>query len=208
MTSTLRVTAISAAMLGLVSSVEATPIEFTATLSGANEVPPVASPGTGSAIVTFDFNANTMRVQVTFSGLTSGDTASHIHCCAPPGVNAGVATTLPTFTGFPSGVTFGTYDHTFDMSQGSSYNPAFVTAHGGTATSAELALYDGMLAGDSYLNIHTTNFGGGEIRGFLVAQIPEPATLALFGFGVLGLGFTARRRALRAAFAAGAVVPL
>jgi hypothetical protein len=208
MTSALRVTAISAAMLGLVSSVEATPIEFTATLSGANEVPPVASPGTGSAIVTFDFNANTMRVQVTFSGLTSGDTASHIHCCAPPGVNAGVATTLPTFTGFPSGVTFGTYDHTFDMSQGSSYNPAFVTAHGGTATSAELALYDGMLAGDSYLNIHTTNFGGGEIRGFLVAQIPEPATLALFGFGVLGLGFTARRRALRAAFAAGAVVPL
>jgi hypothetical protein len=193
MTSALRVTAISAAMLGLVSSVEATPIEFTATLSGANEVPPVASPGTGSAIVTFDFNANTMRVQVTFSGLTSGDTASHIHCCAPPGVNAGVATTLPTFTGFPSGVTFGTYDHTFDMSQGSSYNPAFVTAHGGTATSAELALYDGMLAGDSYLNIHTTNFGGGEIRGFLVAQIPEPATLALFGFGVLGLGFTARR---------------
>jgi hypothetical protein len=123
-------------------------------------------------------------------------------------VNAGVATTLPTFTGFPSGVTFGTYDHTFDMSQGSSYNPAFVTAHGGTATSAELALYDGMLAGDSYLNIDTTNFGGGEIRGFLVAQIPEPATLALFGFGVLGLGFTARRRALRAAFAAGAVVPL
>jgi len=48
-----------------------------------------------------------------------------------------------------------------------SYNPAFVASHGGTAASSAAALLDGLKAGQSYLNIHTTMFGGGEMRGFL-----------------------------------------
>src|SRR5258708_39749320 len=91
----------------------AAPILFTANLSGANENPATASAGTGFATVTIDAAAHTMEVNVTFQNLTSGVTASHIHCCVAPGGNAGVATTTPTFTGFPSGVTSGTYDHVF-----------------------------------------------------------------------------------------------
>jgi hypothetical protein len=49
----------------------------------------------------------------------------------------------------------------------SSYNPAFVSANGGTAASAEAALFAGIMAGHAYLNIHTTTFPGGEIEGFL-----------------------------------------
>ena len=48
-----------------------------------------------------------------------------------------------------------------------SYNLAFVTAHGGTTASAAAALLAGLEAGQAYLNIHTTMFPGGEIRGFL-----------------------------------------
>src|SRR6187402_3878719 len=124
-------------------------------LSGPNEVPVNNSPGTGKALVTIDVAANTMRVQATFSGLLAGVTASHIH--APTAVagagTAGVATTTPTFTGFPSGVTSGTYDRTFDMLLASSYNPSYVTNNGGTPASAWTALRAAISAGKSYLNI-------------------------------------------------------
>jgi len=138
-------------------------------LSGPAEVPANNSPGTGKATITIDAVANTMRVQVTFSGLVAGVTASHIHSAtAVPGSGtAGVATTLPTFAGFPSGVTGGTYDQTFNMLLASSYNPSFVTANGGTPASAWTALRAGISAGRAYLNIHSTTFSGGEIRGFL-----------------------------------------
>src|SRR6266542_1011079 len=76
-------------------------ITYSAVL-GNFESPPTGSAGTGFASVTVDNVLNTMLVDVTFSGLGSGVTASHIHCCVAQGGNAGVATTTPTFTGFPS----------------------------------------------------------------------------------------------------------
>jgi len=138
-------------------------------LSGPAEVPANNSPGTGKALVTIDAVANTMRVQVTFSGLVAGVTACHIHSAtAVAGTGtAGVATTTPTFTDFPSGVTAGTYDHTFNMLLSSSYNPSYVTNNGGTPASAWVALRAGISAGKAYLNIHSTTFPSGEIRGFL-----------------------------------------
>jgi hypothetical protein len=173
-------------------------IVYTASLSGPAESPPNASPGTGTATITFDTTAATMRVQASFSGLTGTTTASHIHCCtAVPGVStAGVATQTPSFTGFPLGVTSGSYDNTFDMTLTSSYNGAFVTANGGTASSAFSALLAGIAAGKAYFNIHSSTFGGGEIRGFLA--VPEPGTLALLG-SALGALALARRSRARAA---------
>jgi len=173
---------------------KADPVVFVATLNGPSESPPNASLGTGFAIVTYDSVAHTLRVQVTFSGLSAGDTASHIHCCtgSPFTGTAGVATITPTFTGFPPNVTSGTYDHTFDLTLASSWNPAFVTAEGSIAN-AEAALATGLISGTTYLNIHTSNFPGGEIRGFLVAT-PEPATMLLLGSGLAGLAFKLRRR--------------
>jgi hypothetical protein len=117
-------------------------ISYTASLSGAAESPPNASPGTGSVLVTIDDVLNTMRVQADFTGLTGTTTAAHIHCCtAVAGAgNAAVATQLPSFTDFPLGVTSGTYDHTFDLTLASSWSPSFITANGGTAGVAEAAL--------------------------------------------------------------------
>ena len=141
-------------------------------LSPLNENPPhPVSSGTGTALITFDTVANQMTVNVVFSGVTTPNTAAHIHCCISAPGNTGVATTTPTFTGFPGGVTSGTYSHAFNMLDVGSYNPSFVAAHGGTAAGAEAALLAGMLAGQTYLNIHTTMFGGGEIRGFLVTPV-------------------------------------
>jgi CHRD domain/PEP-CTERM motif len=184
---------LAVAMLTIAPLTQATPTYFTAVLNGVNETPPTASGGSGSATVVLDIATHMLEVIVAFSGLTGLTTASHIHCCTPPGTNAIVATGVPTFLGFPLGVTSGTYDHTFDLTLASTYNPAFVTAHGGTVAGAEAALIAGLFAGQSYLNIHTNLFPGGEIRGFLFA-VPEPSTLLLLGVGVLALGIAFRRR--------------
>ena len=142
----LTILAFAAAFFGVPAS-QASPLTFTALLNGASEAPPNASPGTGNATVIFDIAAHTMDVSVIFSGLLGNTTSSHIHCCTatPNTGNVGVATTTPTFPGFPLGVSAGSYSHLFDMTLASSYNPAFVTAQGGIAN-AEAALFAGMLA--------------------------------------------------------------
>src|SRR5580704_7279660 len=83
-----------------ISPSHATMITYTANLTGPGESPPNASPGTGLATVTTDDVANTLFVDVSFSGLLGTTTASHIHCCILPPGATGVATTTPTFAGF------------------------------------------------------------------------------------------------------------
>lgn len=161
---------------------------FTASLDGAQAG--IVTPASGTASVLLSTDQSTLTVDVTFQDLIGTTTAAHIHCCAGPGTSVGIA--LP-FVGFPTAVTSGTYAMSFDLTSDASYNAGFLGANGGTAAGAQAALIANMLAGLTYVNIHTTFAPPGEIRGQLAA-VPEPSSLALIGFGLLALVFVARRR--------------
>lgn len=166
-------------------------VAYKVTLNGPNE--PTASLGTGSGTVIFDTILNTMAININFTGLTGTTSNAHIHCCtsSPFTGTAGVATTTPSFVGFPLGVTSGTFINTLNLLDPGSYNPAFITAQGNIAN-AEAVLIAGAASGSEYLNIHTSAFPGGEIRGFLTFT-PEPGTFGMMGGALAAAAFFRRK---------------
>jgi len=136
----------TALVLGLLAAVAAWPMaqaavtSYKASLGGAAEVPPVTTPGQGTAQVNVDAASKQLTWRVDYSGLSEPPAAAHIHCGAAAGANAGVAVPLGTNLASPI--------------QGS-----------GTLTDAQLADLTG---GKCYVNIHTAANKGGELRGQLV----------------------------------------
>jgi hypothetical protein len=183
---------IAALCLAAVSA-HAQTMVFTTFMSGPQENPPNNSPGTGTATLTIDLTAHTFQLVVNFQGLLGTVTNAHIHGPVQPPGNAAIMTQTPTLTGFPSGVTTGSYNRTFDMTQASTWNPTFMNNNGGTPAGAESAFVNAVTSGGAYLNIHSSMFGGGEIRGFF-APIPEPGTTSLLAMAGAGAALVAWRR--------------
>jgi len=163
---------------------------FVANMTGAQENPSNSSTATGFA----NFELNDAMTALTFSGTvfgldftgtqTPGTTLdnlvnAHIHAPAPPGMNAGVRfgfIGMPfndlnpndaVVTPFASGVG-GTFSAKWDLLEGN-----------GTTLTAQLP---SLLGGQAYINFHTEQFPGGEIRGQIL--VPEPSTLLLLGIGL------------------------
>jgi hypothetical protein len=160
-------------ILALSAGAKADTITFTATLSGANEVPPRATNATGTATLVLDTVTGKAVLSVNFSGLTSGLTGAHIHCCASPTANAGI------LQGFDSQLTLG-------ATSGSLSNWTLPI----TLTAQQMS---SLINGLAYVNIHTTTYTGGEIRGQLYA-VPEPGTLLLLGAGLLSVAGALKKR--------------
>ncbi len=114
---------------------------FRATLSAAAEVPSNASPGTGSLEASFDKASSVLKWRVTYTGLSGPATMAHFHGPALPGANAGVVVPFP-----------------------SAASPAE-----GAATLTPAQITD-LMAGKWYVNIHTAQYPGGEIRGQVLAN--------------------------------------
>ena len=152
--------------------------------------------GTGTLLLEYDDVGHTLDISAAWSGLSGTTNNAHIHCCtaAPNTGTASVALAQSgLLPGFPLGVNAGTYDRLIDLTLTNQYSAAFVTASGGTAAGAEARLISNLMSGQAYFNIHTTTFGGGEIRAF-VTVVPEPETYALMLAGLGLVGWVARRR--------------
>ena len=113
-----------------------TMVPMKASLSAAQEVPPVNSPATGALEASLDKNTNVLKWRITYSGLTGPATAGHFHGPASMGQNAGVMVPFA-----------------------SAASPIEGQA---TLTAAQAA---DVMAGKWYANIHTAANPGGEIRG-------------------------------------------
>ena len=134
-------------------------ITYNAILSGANENPATTSTGTGTWTGILNPNTNIMSYTLQFSGLTTNSTASHIHAQAITTANANVVLDFASFAGATTPLVTG---QTSGSAAGS------VNMSGGTVTGFSISgdsLRKAMDAGMAYVNVHSTQFKGGEIRG-------------------------------------------
>jgi hypothetical protein len=165
---------------------------YRANLTGPGEEPPNSSPG--MSMVTIDLNGTNLMIEAPFRDLVAPTTVAHIHCCTTAAFSGAAAPAIG-LADFPLGVQAGTYSHSFSLTDNATFEPAFLAAHGGTVSGAASALVDAMNANEAYVNIHSTTYPNGEIRGFLVAApVPEPAEWALLAGGLAGLLWMSRRR--------------
>jgi len=114
---------------------------FGASLSGASEVPPNATAGSGTLTATLDKGTSVLKWKLTYSGLTGPATMAHFHGPAMPGTNAGVVVPFPSPVSPAEGQT--------------------------TLSAAQIA---DLMAGKWYANVHTAANPGGEIRGQVMAK--------------------------------------
>lgn len=156
----------------------------------------VGATGTGTLYMEYDDEGRTLFINATWSGLSGNTTTAHIHCCTsvPNGGTAGVAlATGGILPEFPLGVKSGSYVKVIDLSLTTNYGGTFLTGSGGTSAGAEARLITNLTGGNAYFNIHSSTFGGGEIRSFVTA-VPEPGSYALMALGLAGVGGALRRR--------------
>ena len=123
------------------------------------------STGTGSGTLSFDDVTNNLNWNINFQGLIGTETAAHFHGPAAAGSNAGIQIALPL---------------------GSSIVGSAVLTN-----TQETQLLGGLW----YVNIHSSLYGGGEIRGQLL-PVPEPEAYAMMlaGLGLIGAHVARRKR--------------
>jgi hypothetical protein len=143
-------------------NVHATVYTLDLALSGQNEVPPNAGNATGILMGSYDDATNVLSITMMFNGLSATAIAAHFHGPASPGTNGPVQIPL---TGFPTGVTSGTYSNSFTLTPEQESQ---------------------LLCGLWYVNIHTTTFPGGEIRSQLKEWLVS-GNISTFELALTGL---------------------
>ncbi|HUB96946.1 MAG TPA: CHRD domain-containing protein [Stellaceae bacterium] len=122
---------------------QAAPESFTVQLTGAEQVPPVQTAGSGSAAITYDPATRHVTWNVTYSGLSGPATMAHFHGPAAAGKNGPVVIWLSK-RGDPAPSPF---------------------SGEATLTAAQAQQF---MAGEWYVNVHTEAHPGGEIRGQVI----------------------------------------
>jgi hypothetical protein len=146
-------------------------IIYTANLQPANEVNAngtsagVVSTGSGTWTGTLNPSTNILTWTISFQGLTTNSTLSHIHAQAPTTTTANVVLNFATFAGstIQLGAPQGTGSGTINLSSTQAATPPSLTISGDSLKKA-------MDAGQAYVNVHTSKYGAGEIRGQIVKQ--------------------------------------
>jgi CHRD domain len=150
----LLIVALVIAALSLAGTASANDLKFTAELTGAQERPtPVTTEGEGEA--KFESDGTSVAFELKWKDLSSPAISAHIHCGGPEETG-------------PVGVTlFAGTMATEGEVQGSFTAPDAGNACGWVTLADVLGA---MATGDAYVNVHTTRFPGGEIRGHVTVD--------------------------------------
>lgn len=164
-------TSLSLALVVVACASQAALYSVSSTIDGSQENPPKFVTATGVATGMYDDVTNMLTLDISVRGLTGGMTGRHIHR-APAGTNGPIVFHL---MGTPTGPTNNFYDS--------------LGADMFLFTEADEAL---LIANGMYVNFHTAQNPGGEVRGQLIlTPVPEPASMtALLG----GIAMVLRRR--------------
>jgi acyl-coenzyme A thioesterase PaaI-like protein len=145
--------------------------QFDATLNSFKTSPSLFTGGKGTTQVRIDRDANSISYELSYSGLSSPVTQAHIHF-AQKGVNGGIIVYLCDNTGLaPSGTPAcpdsGTVSGTVTAADvNPPKNPLPVTDQG--ISPGDFAALVAAIEHDTgYINVHTTTYPAGEIRGQL-----------------------------------------
>jgi hypothetical protein len=134
-------------------------LSFQAALSGYSEVPAISTTATGTFSATVTANPTTIHYELTYSNLSSMASGAHIHF-AQADVNGGIVAFLCGGGGKPTcPATGGTVSGDIVAAD------ILAVTTQGIATGEMNEVLRAMVRGVSYVNVHSANFGGGEIRG-------------------------------------------
>ena len=145
------------------------------------------SPGTGSGTITYDSSTNVVSYSLQWDGLVGDLTKLHVHG--------------------PATENMSNPQHVIEIFGPPAVPSELIATAGSVVGSQELTtliqpgfdplepsdILDIMTSGQAYLNVHTTVFGTGEIRGNLGVPLPEPPAATLVGCGILAFGILRRR---------------
>lgn len=138
---------------GMTGTVSVLPNGLLALLNGANERPnPVTTNANGAAV--FTRSGTSVTYTVTYQGIASIPTGAHIH--APAGIN-GTAGIIVDLVKQPQTSNTGVLTGTFTA--------ADIRGISGQPPIALDSLMTLLRTGNAYVNVHSTTFPGGEIRG-------------------------------------------
>lgn len=139
-------------------------VVFVTKLQGLQEVPPVETKARGYAAIEVDDSRTNLEFEWVVRGGNNilGAAGAHIHC-APVGENGSIAA-------FLGGVVEGGLQGEVEMA-GTLTDQNVIEDAGCGSNIAELV--DAMLAGNTYVNVHSLDFPGGEVRGQIKVEEGE-----------------------------------
>jgi CHRD domain len=181
--SVLRLAPLALALSFVASMASAATQVYSFNLNGLQEVPANGSPAAGSMQITIDDTANLISYQFTGFNFVGTFAAAHIHR-ALAGVNGPVVYDLVPAADYSGPVTFGPI---------AIPNSWALLGQSETDMTAGLGALINAQPWNYYVNVHTSAFPGGEIRGQL-APIPESSTWAMMLAGIAVVGWHLRRR--------------